>query len=93
MTATPKRKYASPPWSRPEPGQEAGQHRRRDGLLELGSFPARTGDFNGDGKTDVGILYGYGRQTGGTNRAGLWRIASTGTGFDVPALAWDSNDR
>ncbi|MFD5890622.1 hypothetical protein ACFWHQ_32260 [Streptomyces sp. NPDC060334] len=52
-----------------------------------------TGDFNGDGKTDVGILYDYGQQTGGTNRTGLWRITSTGTGFDVPALAWDSNNR
>ncbi|WP_353962640.1 FG-GAP-like repeat-containing protein [Streptomyces sp. NBC_01214] len=48
------------------------------------------GDFDGDGRTDVGVLYGYGTQDDGTNRTGLWKFNSTGTGFTTPAMAWDS---
>ncbi|MEU3957798.1 hypothetical protein AB0F45_36900, partial [Streptomyces achromogenes] len=48
------------------------------------------GDFDGDGKTDVGVLYGYGRQDDGTNRTGLWKFSSTGTGFNAPVMSWDS---
>ncbi|MEU7556630.1 esterase, partial [Streptomyces sp. NPDC044571] len=49
-----------------------------------------SGDFNGDGKTDVGVLYGYGQQDDGTNRTGLWKFTSTGAGFNNPAMSWDS---
>ncbi|WP_392893089.1 FG-GAP-like repeat-containing protein [Streptomyces sp. LN699] len=49
-----------------------------------------SGDFDGDGKTDVGVLYGYGQQDNGTNRTGLWKFSSNGTGFNSPALTWDS---
>jgi hypothetical protein len=49
------------------------------------------GDFNGDGKTDIGVLYGYSRQDDGTNRTGLWKFSSTGTGFNAPVMSWDSN--
>ncbi|MFI0443801.1 esterase, partial [Streptomyces eurythermus] len=48
------------------------------------------GDFDGDGRTDVGVLYGYGRQDDGTNRTGLWKFSSTGTGFNAPVMSWDS---
>jgi hypothetical protein len=48
------------------------------------------GDFNGDGKTDIGVLYNYGRQDDGTNRTGLWKFTSTGAGFNAPAMSWDS---
>ncbi|MFI1796448.1 FG-GAP-like repeat-containing protein [Streptomyces sp. NPDC020379] len=48
------------------------------------------GDFNGDGRADIGVLYDYGR-TGSGNRTGLWTFTSTGTGFGTPRLAWDSS--
>ncbi|MFF0560137.1 transglycosylase family protein [Streptomyces sp. NPDC004266] len=48
------------------------------------------GDFNGDGKTDIGVLYNYGQQTDGTHRTGLWKFTSTGTGFADPVKPWDS---
>ncbi|MET9951465.1 FG-GAP-like repeat-containing protein [Streptomyces sp. NPDC006339] len=48
------------------------------------------GDFNGDGKTDIGVLYGYGRQDDGTNRTGIWKFTSTGTDFTNPVMSWDS---
>ncbi len=48
------------------------------------------GDFDGDGRTDVGVLYGYGVQGDGTNRTGLWKFSSTGTGFNAPVMSWDS---
>ncbi|MEU6864047.1 FG-GAP-like repeat-containing protein [Streptomyces sp. NPDC046876] len=52
-----------------------------------------SGDFDGDGKTDVGVLYGYGKQDDGTNRTGLWKFTSNGTGFNSPNLTWDSAGR
>ncbi|MFD7062780.1 FG-GAP repeat domain-containing protein, partial [Streptomyces sp. NPDC059906] len=50
------------------------------------------GDFDGDGRTDIGVLYGYGQDADGTNRTGLWKFTSTGAGFNNPALAFDSDD-
>ncbi|MFD5655083.1 FG-GAP repeat domain-containing protein, partial [Streptomyces sp. NPDC127039] len=50
------------------------------------------GDFDGDGRTDIGVLYGYGQDADGTNRTGLWKFTSTGTGFKAPVVAWDSDD-
>ncbi|MEU3898481.1 trypsin-like serine protease [Streptomyces sp. NPDC045251] len=49
-----------------------------------------TGDFDGDGRSDVGVLYDYGRQDDGTNRTGLWTLTSTGSGFGGPVRKWDS---
>ncbi|GHB56937.1 hypothetical protein GCM10010347_28850 [Streptomyces cirratus] len=46
-------------------------------------------DFDGDGKTDLAVLYDYGR-TGDVNRTGLWTFTSTGNGFAGPRLVWDS---
>ncbi|NEB19475.1 trypsin-like serine protease [Streptomyces coelicoflavus] len=52
-----------------------------------------SGDFNGDGRDDVGVLYDYGTRTDGNgNRTGLWTLTSTGTGFNKPVMAWDSAD-
>ncbi|ANW22458.1 FG-GAP-like repeat-containing protein [Streptomyces clavuligerus] len=48
------------------------------------------GDFNGDGRTDIGVLYGYGRQDDGTNRTAVWKFSSNGTGFNAPVKSWDS---
>ncbi|MFD4658694.1 transglycosylase family protein [Kitasatospora sp. NPDC058444] len=47
------------------------------------------GDFDGDGKTDIGVLYDYGKE-GDRNRSGLWTLTSTGTGFNSPRQVWDS---
>ncbi|MEU7556629.1 transglycosylase family protein, partial [Streptomyces sp. NPDC044571] len=38
-----------------------------------------SGDFNGDGKADVGVLYDYGQEDGGGFRTGLWTYTSNGT--------------
>ncbi|MGW6823176.1 trypsin-like serine protease [Streptomyces sp. NPDC055005] len=50
-----------------------------------------TGDFDGDGKTDIGVYYDHGQQSNGTSRTGLWKFTGSGTGFNAPALGWDSN--
>lgn len=49
-----------------------------------------TGDYNGDGKADIHVLYDYGQRTDGTFRAGLWRFTSTGPAFNNPLRIWDS---
>ncbi|MFC7818583.1 FG-GAP repeat domain-containing protein, partial [Streptomyces sp. NPDC057367] len=49
-----------------------------------------SGDFDGDGRSDVGVLYDYGRQADGTNRTGLWTLTSNGSGFAGPVRKWDS---
>ncbi|WP_433401432.1 FG-GAP-like repeat-containing protein [Streptomyces sp. CA-146814] len=51
-----------------------------------------TGDFNGDGKADIHVLYDYGQRPDNTYRAGLWRFTSTGPTFTNPLLIWDSNN-
>ncbi|HMG22778.1 MAG TPA: VCBS repeat domain-containing M23 family metallopeptidase [Kofleriaceae bacterium] len=43
-----------------------------------------TGDFDGDGKADIGGFYDY---SGGLTRLWLWR--GTISGFTAPAVAWD----
>ncbi|MFE5588368.1 endonuclease/exonuclease/phosphatase family protein, partial [Kitasatospora sp. NPDC056531] len=48
------------------------------------------GDFNGDGKADIGVLYNYGLNPDGTNHTGLWTFTSTGTGFANPVEVSDS---
>ncbi|MFD2122982.1 FG-GAP repeat domain-containing protein [Streptomyces cirratus] len=47
------------------------------------------GDFDGDGRADVGVLYDY-DQTDRGNRSGLWTFTSTGSGFSSPKKVWDS---
>ncbi|HSR96424.1 MAG TPA: VCBS repeat-containing protein [Kofleriaceae bacterium] len=42
------------------------------------------GDFDGDGRTDIGALYDYGAST---TRLWLWR--GTASGFAAPTVAWD----
>jgi FtsP/CotA-like multicopper oxidase with cupredoxin domain len=43
-----------------------------------------SGDYNGDGKTDVGILYDYGNMT-----TEIWLLLSDGVNY-TPLLAWSS---
>ncbi|MEU8435094.1 FG-GAP-like repeat-containing protein [Streptomyces sp. NPDC029216] len=54
------------------------------------SAKVTAGDFDGDGKTDVGVLYDYGHQADGGSRSGLWRFSSSGSGFNTPVKNWDS---
>ncbi|MEU9596853.1 esterase, partial [Streptomyces sp. NPDC048109] len=52
-----------------------------------------SGDFNGDGRDDVAVLYDYGALADGSgNRTGLLTFTSTGTGFGRPVKVWDSAD-
>ncbi|MHC0430879.1 S1 family peptidase, partial [Streptomyces sp. O3] len=48
------------------------------------------GDFDGDGKDDVAVLYNNGRQADGRYRTGLWTFTSTGDDFTNPVRVWDS---
>jgi hypothetical protein len=49
-----------------------------------------SGDYNGDGKADIGVLYNYGQNADGVNRTKLWIFTSTGDGFRAPTILWDS---
>ncbi|MEV5241150.1 FG-GAP-like repeat-containing protein [Streptomyces cinnamoneus] len=49
-----------------------------------------SGDFNGDGKTDIGVLYNYGKTEDGRNKTGLWTFTSNGSGFSGPDKVWES---
>ncbi|MFA5866609.1 MAG: FG-GAP-like repeat-containing protein [Actinomycetota bacterium] len=44
-----------------------------------------SGDFNGDARSDLAVLYDYG---GGTSK--IWTFTSDGTNF-TPAISWSSN--
>ncbi len=43
------------------------------------------GDFDGDGNSDMGILYGY-----SNSRTTMWVFRSKGAGFNSPQAWWDS---
>ncbi|MFF3417568.1 S8 family serine peptidase [Streptomyces sp. NPDC002698] len=49
-----------------------------------------SGDFNGDGKWDVGVLYKYADTSDGRGHSALWTFTSTGSGFNAPVKLWDS---
>ncbi|MGA5135093.1 transglycosylase family protein [Streptomyces olivoreticuli] len=49
------------------------------------------GDFNGDGRTDIGVLYNEGQDDTKNNRTALWTFTSNGSGFDKPVKQWRSS--
>ncbi len=51
------------------------------------------GDFNGDGKADVAVLYNNGQNSSGSNITTLYEFISTGSGFKAPEKVWDNDDR
>jgi len=50
-----------------------------------------SGDFTGDGKTDIGVFYDRGTGSDGVARSALFTFVSTGTGFSAPSLKWESS--
>ncbi|MFF9759268.1 trypsin-like serine protease, partial [Streptomyces caelestis] len=50
-----------------------------------------SGDFNGDGRTDVAALYDNGVSLEGGNRTSLYTFLSNSTGFDAPVRNWISS--
>jgi hypothetical protein len=55
------------------------------GNLDWSTIKPFVGDFNGDGKADVGAFVNY-----GNGETKLWVWLSTGSSFSAPALWWDS---
>ncbi|MFB7669200.1 FG-GAP-like repeat-containing protein, partial [Kitasatospora sp. NPDC056138] len=51
-----------------------------------------TGDFDGDGKTDIAFVYNNGQNSSGKNMLTIYRLTSNGTAFTAPVNAWDNND-
>ncbi|MFJ6994506.1 FG-GAP-like repeat-containing protein [Streptomyces sp. NPDC003090] len=49
-----------------------------------------SGDFNGDGKADVGVFYDRGLAADGKYGSNLYTFTSTGTAFNAPSLKWES---
>ncbi|MCA6095924.1 trypsin-like serine protease, partial [Streptomyces sp. SCA3-4] len=49
-----------------------------------------SGDFNGDKKTDLAVLYSYGKSSDGVSKTGLWTFTSNGKGFEAPQKVWES---
>uniref|UniRef100_UPI001CA3B5E2 FG-GAP-like repeat-containing protein n=1 Tax=Streptomyces sp. TRM49041 TaxID=2603216 RepID=UPI001CA3B5E2 len=49
-----------------------------------------SGDFNGDGKDDIGVFYNRGQGADGVPRSALFTFTSTGTDFGSPSLKWES---
>ncbi|PJM95122.1 FG-GAP-like repeat-containing protein [Streptomyces sp. CB01373] len=50
-----------------------------------------SGDFNGDGKDDVAVLYDGGTSDDGKNISSLYTFTSTGTEFNNPRKTWTSS--
>ena len=53
---------------------------------DWGGSKLTTGDYNGDGRSDFGIFYGYPTVT----KTIAWVLVSSGTAFKSPASWWDS---
>ncbi|MBV7710886.1 FG-GAP repeat domain-containing protein, partial [Streptomyces albidoflavus] len=51
-----------------------------------------TGDFNGDGHTDIGILYRNANTPDGRARTTLWTLTNNNDGTHTRTKAWDSID-
>ncbi|MFF8553076.1 FG-GAP-like repeat-containing protein [Streptomyces sp. NPDC015501] len=50
-----------------------------------------SGDYSGDGRDDVAVLYNRGTTEAGVHQSALFTFASTGTDFAAPREAWASS--
>ncbi|MFB7917355.1 FG-GAP-like repeat-containing protein, partial [Streptomyces sp. NPDC056061] len=50
-----------------------------------------SGDYNGDGKDDIAVLYNAGTTAEGKFATSLFTFSSNGTGFDAPRKTWTSS--
>ncbi|MFF8593063.1 transglycosylase family protein, partial [Streptomyces sp. NPDC015220] len=76
---------------------DAGQTGPRSGATSFfvanrAATSQTTGDFTGDGKADIAVLYNNGQQSDGTYRSALWTFTSNGAGFNKPVKVWDNVD-
>ncbi|MEU1377393.1 FG-GAP-like repeat-containing protein [Streptomyces triculaminicus] len=60
------------------------------GSWDWASSKVTAGDFNGDGRTDIGVLYNEGQDDAKNNRTALWTFTSNGSGFGKPVKQWRS---
>ena len=49
-----------------------------------------SGDYTGDGRADIGVLYNRGTTAEGVHQSALFTFASDGTGFAAPREVWTS---
>lgn len=49
-----------------------------------------SGDYSGDGRADIGILYNRGTTAEGVHQSALFTLTSDGTDFAAPREAWTS---
>ncbi|MQS13055.1 hypothetical protein F7Q99_12355 [Streptomyces kaniharaensis] len=62
-------------------------------VANRGTATTTTGDFNGDGKDDIAVLYNSGQDGSGKNLVTLYTFLSNGATFNTPVNAWDNNDK
>ncbi|MFI9319653.1 Ig-like domain-containing protein [Kitasatospora aureofaciens] len=62
-------------------------------VANRGTATTTTGDFNGDGKDDIAVLYNSGQDATGKNLVTLYTFLSNGATFNTPVDAWDNNDK
>ncbi|MQS13054.1 esterase [Streptomyces kaniharaensis] len=61
-------------------------------VANRGTATTATGDFNGDGKDDIVVMYNGGQDGSGKNMVTLYTFLSNGATFNTPVDAWDNND-
>ncbi len=49
------------------------------------------GDFDGDGRAELAVMYDYGNAADVRNRTALWSFTGRGTDFATPQANWDSS--
>ncbi|MFB6985279.1 FG-GAP-like repeat-containing protein [Streptomyces sp. NPDC056304] len=61
------------------------------GSFDWNASKVTSGDYNGDGKDDIAVLYDAGKSADGKAITSLFTFASNGTSFDAPRKTWTSS--